>query len=277
MLTIFACPKPFSDPHINIIQRNAIKSWTLLNPKPEIILIGNEKGVAEICKELDLLHIPEVERNEYGTPYINSIFKKAERNAKNDIMCYVNCDIILMSDFMSAIMTVVNKFNDSKFLIVGKRWDVDIKKELNFQDDWENQIKAYVKKNGKLHSHTGIDFFVFNKGQYSDIISFLIGRPMWDNWLIFESVRKKIPVIDISYVAVVIHQNHDYSHQKWSDPYKNPETEYNLKLAGGYKNAFTILDAQYKLTNKGVTRNFSFYGLYYKIKRFLRNRIFSSK
>jgi hypothetical protein len=68
MLTIFACPKPFTDPHIAIIQRNAITSWTLLRPRPEIILFGDEPGVTEICKELGLRHVGEVERNEYGTP-----------------------------------------------------------------------------------------------------------------------------------------------------------------------------------------------------------------
>ena len=65
MITLFTCPKPFRG-HIGIIQRNAIKSWTLLKPKPEIILIGDEEGILEVCKELDLIHIPTIEKNEFG-------------------------------------------------------------------------------------------------------------------------------------------------------------------------------------------------------------------
>src|SRR6266853_4649960 len=47
VLTIFASAKPFHG-HTGVIQRNAIASWTRLRPRPEIILFGNEPGVAEI-------------------------------------------------------------------------------------------------------------------------------------------------------------------------------------------------------------------------------------
>ncbi len=53
MLTIFSCHKAFHG-HFNTIQRNAIKSWTLLRPKPEIFLIGDDEGTAEVCRESDL-------------------------------------------------------------------------------------------------------------------------------------------------------------------------------------------------------------------------------
>ncbi len=45
-LTILAMPKPFRG-HIGIIQRNAITSWTKLQPRPEILLFGTEEGAAE--------------------------------------------------------------------------------------------------------------------------------------------------------------------------------------------------------------------------------------
>ena len=65
MLTIFAIPKSFEDPHINIIQRNAIQSWLQLQPKCEIILFGNDKGVAETAEEFGVKYIPEIEKNEF--------------------------------------------------------------------------------------------------------------------------------------------------------------------------------------------------------------------
>ncbi|MFZ0637415.1 MAG: hypothetical protein WAM08_17985, partial [Candidatus Acidiferrales bacterium] len=66
MLTLFAMPKPFEG-HIGIIQRNAITSWTRLTPQPEIILFGDEAGVAEIAGELGLRHVAHVKRNEKNT------------------------------------------------------------------------------------------------------------------------------------------------------------------------------------------------------------------
>jgi len=50
-LTIFTCPKPFSDFHIRLIQRNAIGSWTLMVPRPRIILMGGEAGSEEVAVE----------------------------------------------------------------------------------------------------------------------------------------------------------------------------------------------------------------------------------
>ena len=67
MLSIFAIPKPFQG-EFNIIQRNAIKSWTLLLPKCEIILFGDEEGTKEIAKEFGTLYLPEVKKNEFSTP-----------------------------------------------------------------------------------------------------------------------------------------------------------------------------------------------------------------
>ena len=51
MFTIFTIPKPFQG-HIGTIQRNAIQSWTLLHPRPEIILFGSEAGTAQVAAEL---------------------------------------------------------------------------------------------------------------------------------------------------------------------------------------------------------------------------------
>jgi hypothetical protein len=66
MLTIFSIPKPFRG-HIAVIQRNAIRSWKTVNPECQIILFGDEEGVAEIAAELRVQHEPYVQRNEFGT------------------------------------------------------------------------------------------------------------------------------------------------------------------------------------------------------------------
>jgi hypothetical protein len=50
-LTIFAVPKVFRG-HIAVIQRNAIASWTRINPRPDVILFGTDEGTAEVASEL---------------------------------------------------------------------------------------------------------------------------------------------------------------------------------------------------------------------------------
>ena len=49
MFTFFTTAKPFRG-HNGIIQRNALKSWMLLHPDAEVILFGDEEGVAGTAK-----------------------------------------------------------------------------------------------------------------------------------------------------------------------------------------------------------------------------------
>src|SRR6186713_1394705 len=105
LLTLFSAPKPFDDPHIATIQHNAIKSWTLL-PDIEVILLGEEAGLAEAARELGVKHISTVERNENGTPLISSMFHLARENSNSHLLCIINADIILMPNFVEAAKQV---------------------------------------------------------------------------------------------------------------------------------------------------------------------------
>ena len=101
LITLFSAPKPFTDPHIATIQRNAIKSWTLL-PDVEVILLGEETGLADAAKELGVKHIPHVARNGSGTPLISSMFELTRQNSDSPLLCIINADILLMPDFIEA-------------------------------------------------------------------------------------------------------------------------------------------------------------------------------
>src|ERR1700685_4705635 len=102
LFTILAMPKPFRG-HIGVIQRNAIISWTKLFPKPDIFLFGEEPGTAEIAAELQIGHLHDTERNEFGTPLLNDLIKRAKEVADAPLLCYVNSDIILLQAFQEAI------------------------------------------------------------------------------------------------------------------------------------------------------------------------------
>src|SRR5712692_3944976 len=160
MLTIFSIPKAFRG-HIGVIQRNAIVSWTHLRPRPEIILLGDDEGTAEVARELGLRHLPQVACSDHGTPLLSDLFRQAEAAAASPFLCYVNADIILVSDFLRAAETVQRKF--PKSLLVSRRVDVDIAEKLNFDARWEEAIKQRASDSGKDGHYTAIDVFVFPK------------------------------------------------------------------------------------------------------------------
>ena len=251
MLTIFSVPKPFRG-DIGLIQRNAIQSWLRLSPSCEVLLLGEEEGTAQAVAEFKIRHEPHLVCNEYGTPLVSDLFEKAHRLATQNMLCYVNSDIILLSDFVKAVQRIPFK----RFLMVGQRWDINLKALWDFeQPTWEALLREYVVGHGTLHPPAGSDYFVFpHNDDMGEIPPFAIGRPGWDNWFIYRARKLSIPVIDATKVVTVIHQNHDYRHvlNHNGEAWEGPEADRNRDLMGGYECAFTLLDATHIMTQRAV-------------------------
>ncbi|MEP6896528.1 MAG: hypothetical protein ABI986_13050 [Chloroflexota bacterium] len=262
-ITLFSAPKPFTNPHIAMIQRNAIQSWTLL-PNVEIILLGEETGLAEAAKELGVKHLPNVARNESGTPLISSMFQLARENSNSDLLCIINADMILMPDFVEAALESHSLLSKKRkqapsrqnFVLLSQRWDSDITQPIEFINGWQEKLRNTVYASGSLHRPAGSDFFLFPRSCYIDIPNFTIGRAGWDNWMIYKARKESWAVIDCTPSVMIVHQNHDYSHLPAGKPhYEHPDTNENIRLAGGQANIrYTILDSTHQLADGKLSR-----------------------
>ena len=208
MITFFTIPRPFTDLH-KIIQTNAILSWKNIYPTCEILVFSDHSSISLFCKDNNIKFIENFESNSYGTPLLSDIWKTVKQESINDLICYINTDIILFNDFLERAKTV--KFD--KFLLAGRRWDLNIKTFIDFKSDWESNLKILIHEKGILHAVTGVDYFLFPKIIMPDMPPFAIGRAWWDNWLLTYFINKKIPLIDGTSITT-IHQNHDYNHIK---------------------------------------------------------------
>jgi len=267
MLTLFTIPKPFKG-HDGIIQTNAIKSWMQTCPECQIIIIGDDEGSAKIADDLGLLHIPEVERSDYGTPLVNSIFNLAQSIAEFPLLCYINADIILLNDFLPAVKRVPN----SPLLMVGQRWDLEVNEIIDFKNrEWESYLRTYLAEDGQLHPKSGIDYFIYSTGLFGDIPPFAIGRTTWDNWFIYKARLMKATVIDATEVITAIHQNHDYSHDAGGEAnvWKGPEALRNQELAGGGEHTLTLDHISWKLTPQGLKKALPARAIYFRLDALL--------
>jgi hypothetical protein len=258
MLTLFTLPKPFRG-HINVIQRNAIESWRRLHPDVEIILFGDEEGTREAAQEFRARHEPEIRRYEDGAPLLDSIFSRAQEAARYNTLCYVNCDIVLMSDFRRALELTLA--SHKRFLMVSKRWNMDITAPLDFEaTDGETRLRTLVCQEGKEQRACSIDYFAFTRNRRLHVPPFAIGRYRYDQWLIWKFLFMHVPVIDASPVVRAVHQNHDYSHLPEvgaKGGVLSEESEHalrNLRLAGGARHLYTIDDATHILESTGMRR-----------------------
>lgn len=237
MLTLFAIPKPF------------------IGADQEIILFGEDEGTAQVADEFGLRHVAHVARNQYGTPLVNDLFEKAQALASYTLLCYVNADILLMRDFVQAVALVSTL--KGCFLMVGQRWDLDLKEPLNLNDaHLQVWLRARLAEAGRLHGKTGTDYFVFPSGLYRDIPPFALGRTVWDNWLLSRAKALGVPVINATEVVTVIHQNHDYAPnpEGSGEIWQGPEGDINMKLAGGLDYVLDLHHANWLLTPEGLRR-----------------------
>lgn len=101
LLTLFTVPKGFVG-DTGVIQRNAIESWTRLGPDVEVILCGDDDGTAQAALDLGVRHVPDIRRNEHGTPLLDSVFDAARQASLSPLLAYVNADIVLFDDFLNA-------------------------------------------------------------------------------------------------------------------------------------------------------------------------------
>ena len=243
MLTIFSPPKPFQG-KIDMIQRNAIESWIALGDDVEVIVLGDEIGLSAVATEYGVRHIKNIARNEMGTPLLDDIFSQVGRVASNDLLCYVNADIIFLDDLLPSVGDIARQLE--RFLVVGQRWDLEIEERIKADANLVATLRGYIRASGRLHRPSGSDYFIYHRGEFDDMPPFALGRAGWDNWMIYAGIRKKIPVIDATSGITAVHQDHDYAHLPEGKPhYRLPETERNIELAGGRQMIFTLTDTSW--------------------------------
>jgi hypothetical protein len=256
MLTFFSTPKAFQG-HINVIQRNALRSWQQVHPDVEIFLFGDDAGSAEVCRELGIRHVPGVRKNRYGTKYLGSIYDQAQELARHDLVCHVNCDILLLDDFPRAVERVSSI--SEPFLMAGRRWDVDIREPLHFEGlGWREDVRNLAIRTDRQRPSQWIDYFVFRKGFfYKQIPEFVIGRPGWDNWLLWHARHSGARLIDASAVVTAVHQNHDYGYHPEGEKgvWEGEEAQENYLLLEGHRKFRTLDNATHLLEPDGMRKN----------------------
>jgi hypothetical protein len=248
VLTIFSAPKVFQG-HVGIIQENAIRSWLCLRPKPRIILFSNEESTADAARRLGVHCANDVETNSHGTPLLSSMFAQADSQAAGGVMAFVSADIILTQDSVEATRIAMEW--SKRFLLVAQRHDVDLRKLVEFDPGWEQRWAADAIARGKLHSEGAIDWFVYPRGQFSDLPPFAVGRTSYDNWLLWKTVASDIPLIDATAFVTLIHQNHDYSHANAVDVWNGAEARENRMWIKHWTNYYTITHATWTLRADG--------------------------
>ncbi len=205
-ITLFTTPQAFENDRI---QWNAIKSWTLLNPKPDIFLLGNAPCIASITNELGLYHIPNIAQHNS----ISDIAKWLNRLVNNTILVYVNPSVILTEDFAITIQEVYN--NQDHFFLTGQYRTVQTESVIDFNDNqWQHQLRVMADKQVMPQGQLQDIYLVFTKQLLKQL--FVLDPNVeytWEQQLFYAALRKYYPIIDGSPIITAFLQIP--KHYKW--------------------------------------------------------------
>lgn len=248
-LTILSTPKRFTG-IFDVIQTNAVKSWTKLEPRPEIILFGTDEGTSEICDQLGLTHVPDVQTTASGTPLLSDMFMRGQQLASNEVVCWSNADVIF-TDRLLRSADIVHR-RDQPAYLVGRRRDIEQPTPLDFADGWQTEITERAHRSGVLKPANWIDYFMFTRGLFPELPPFAIGRPGYDPWLIWRAAELGADVIDATAFVDAIHQRHDYSHVGGrSVAFTGTEAQRNAAIVDDWRHYHSISYASLRLDGVG--------------------------
>lgn len=223
--------------HAGVIQENALRSWLSLLPASSIILFGDDSTVAETALRHGVRCISTIECNRNGTPYLSSVFEQSCRQLNGtQFMVYVNADCILDDRFLETLHTLSrNGYREKRFVASAQRCNIPVSAPIDFTTaSCAETLKQYCKQ-GVLDAKNAMDIFICHPAVLASFPPFLVGRPGWDQWLVWYAHASGADVVDASDAFTVFHQSHDYTHVSggWREACLGEEAVYNRQLAAG--------------------------------------------
>tara|TARA_R110002096_G_scaffold196183_4_gene378885 strand:+ start:2233 stop:2988 length:756 start_codon:yes stop_codon:yes gene_type:complete len=206
MITFFTTTNKLSVPFLN-----SLESWDRLSCVDNIFVFTDisEKTILPYSNKVSVF--PSGEEN--GPPLVRDLFCASFENSDNDYFCYLNSDILLLSDFSDAFKVCKEKW--SNFQMIGHRINWFDWRRFE-QQETESDIKNEVINAGsKMHLDMGVDYFCFNREVYEkqmdDFPDFKIARQRFDHYLAYAPRRVNAEVVDCTSMVYCIH--HDESEE----------------------------------------------------------------
>lgn len=268
-----SCPKQFVSPWAEI-QERAIRSWLAVDVESEVCLVAPASDIETVPEGLVRHAIVAKENAISKLPFFQDIMEAAYEVSDADVFCYLNCDIILPSNFGGPELAQLS----GKFMVIGSRWDV--MEDVLYPDDTSESgivdfLKTHVSRGEVLlHAPTGIDYFMFPRGLFNQLRPLVVGRGGYDSALLAFCMRQKIQMVDATESYPILHQFHDYSHVKGAKQqvFLGGDAEYNLLEHDVLRSRPIVLDADYALREGQLVSGPYRCGLIRRIELTLRYR-----
>ena len=213
-----------------------VRNWQSLRPYVIPVVFTNEYRVAEECKTKGWDVLPIRISAIGGIPVLKFMFLDAMSNYNTPIYGFANSDILFTDSLIETLAWInVSVDLNKPILIIGKRTNVNYveKKEA---ETWK-RLSIVARSRGKLFRGLAEDYFITSRFYpWKDIPEVVIGRPAFDNWLVYHTRKQNYTVIDATRTILAVHQTTSAGNIEGQG---RPNSSYNRNLL---KNLYKDVD-----------------------------------
>mmetsp|Transcript_28819 Transcript_28819/g.46626 ORF Transcript_28819/g.46626 Transcript_28819/m.46626 type:complete len:644 (-) Transcript_28819:173-2104(-) len=192
---------------------NSFQTWTaLVAPSQVVVLVELQSTCNFLQKRFPGISCvaKDCSHPEFGLPTLSCVFAHLFPFVSEDVVVWVNGDILLFDDFGRMMKEVFRPNGEfANAVVVGQRTDIELTKYMDLRTQEARDSLFREAEYGDLHGEYGIDFFAARKSAFSkfEMLPLLMGTHRWDNWLLSQYiVRKEMMVIDATNAVRVVHQ-----------------------------------------------------------------------
>lgn len=204
ILTIFTSWSKSNE--TDLLRNNTVRNWSLFSPYLYPILFTNDTGLKRDVRAMGWDSLPIIHAGK-GVPVLKHMYLAAMEKIESPLYAFVNGDILFTQSLLETLVSVLQShlYQNGTVLVVGRRTNVlNVKRKTasSFQD-----LANVSVKNGSLFTPWGLDYFITSKTfPWRDMPDVVIGRVGYDNFLVVESNKRKIAVIDATKTLLAVHQ-----------------------------------------------------------------------
>ncbi|XP_052232705.1 uncharacterized protein LOC127845678 isoform X3 [Dreissena polymorpha] len=206
LLTLFTTWNDNPDKYI--VHNLTLINWRSFHPSVIPVVFTNESSVIIECNKAGVTALPLSNAAADGIPVLKYMFRDAMNHFKTSLYAFSNSDILYTDTLIRTLAQMINSktiYFSRPVLIVGCRTNVE---NVTLEEGlhWEN-ITRISQSRGKQFTEWAEDYFITSPSfPWNEVPEVVVGRPGYDNWLVYNSRKMKYNVIDATKTILAVHQ-----------------------------------------------------------------------
>lgn len=203
ILTMFTSWVPSKEKYL--CRNTTVLNWRKFEPYITPILFTNITDLKQRVEQKGWKTLPVIKTNS-AIPVLKHMYLMASAHFKSTFYAYANGDILFTESLFKTMIAVVRCFEgqNKTILIVGQR--TNVKNISKLQAVSFDSLRRISAERGSLFTPWGVDFFITSANYpWKKMPDVVIGRVAYDNFIILESIRRNVVVIDATRTLLAVH------------------------------------------------------------------------